>query len=41
MKIGNILYEKELVNHERVDYINYHQFSGNTEVNLSEIDNEK
>ena len=38
MKIGNILYEKELVNHERVDYINYHQFSGNTEVNLSEID---
>jgi hypothetical protein len=24
MKIGNIIYEKELVNHETVDYINYY-----------------
>ena len=29
MKIGNIIYEKELVNHTKVDYINY--FTGHTE----------
>ena len=23
MKLGNIIYEKELVNHTKVDYINY------------------
>jgi len=38
MKIGNILYEKELVNHEKVDYINYYDFADNFSINIEDID---
>jgi hypothetical protein len=39
MKIGNILYKKELVNHEKVDYINYYDFADNSSIKIEDIDN--
>lgn len=39
MKIGNILYEKELVNNEKVEYINYYDLNETPSVTLENIDN--
>ena len=39
MKIANIIYEDDLVNHEKKDFINYYQTSENSIIKIEEIDN--
>lgn len=38
MKIGNIIYENELVNHKEVDFINYHKINENTSTVQKDVD---